>query len=356
MSLLSVVVRGAAKSMMAAKSLRPPVMNVQQAEHWVGILSSELFTRLRDEFDDNQRWPKTLVLQFTPTDGGRDRSRSGPFPPRHDVTSPEAIAQRAMRLLLGQQYVSGNPTAARQGQGHEPGLANALPCSRFALSATGLEKVEGWKSKAIEQYFAKGAAQASPVGHPAKEDGPSSTRQQAAQNAPRTPKGIAAFFQPKPTLATTSPSATVSARGPGKAVQPKDERQPPPPEGTTQAASISTSSEKPFALSGGDDEGPDNTGDGKNGEWTCEKCGQKFRQEQMAEHKDYHFALDLDRSKRSGTASGSAVSPRPPKRPNGPSAAGKTGGKRRASGGRSAPSRPSQDIKRRMEDLFSKRT
>jgi len=48
--------------MMAAKSFRPPVKNLQQIQHWATILGTELYTRVIDDFELNQRWPKNLVV------------------------------------------------------------------------------------------------------------------------------------------------------------------------------------------------------------------------------------------------------------------------------------------------------
>ncbi|KAJ3299161.1 DNA-directed DNA polymerase eta rad30 [Borealophlyctis nickersoniae] len=52
--------RNMTKSMAACKSLRPSITKDEEARHWLGILSAELFTRLQDDYELNQRWPKTL--------------------------------------------------------------------------------------------------------------------------------------------------------------------------------------------------------------------------------------------------------------------------------------------------------
>ncbi|CAJ0747410.1 10324_t:CDS:2 [Entrophospora sp. SA101] len=56
-----VVQRNISKSMMAAKSFKPPLKNFSQIEHWCKILSSELYKRLLDDYEINNRWPKTLA-------------------------------------------------------------------------------------------------------------------------------------------------------------------------------------------------------------------------------------------------------------------------------------------------------
>ncbi|KAI9140345.1 hypothetical protein BKA69DRAFT_1029597, partial [Paraphysoderma sedebokerense] len=61
----NVVTRNLTKSMMAAKSLRPPVTKLEQLHHWLGILCAELYTRLQDDFDINSRWPKTLNVRVS---------------------------------------------------------------------------------------------------------------------------------------------------------------------------------------------------------------------------------------------------------------------------------------------------
>jgi hypothetical protein len=48
--------------MMAVKSFRPSLKNLEEIQHWATILGTELYTRVMDDFELNQRWPKNLVV------------------------------------------------------------------------------------------------------------------------------------------------------------------------------------------------------------------------------------------------------------------------------------------------------
>lgn len=126
------------KSMAAIKSFRPRLSQDSQIQHWLDILSSELFTRLFDDFDLNKRWPKTLVLGVTVA--GNHRSRSCPMLNRETVQSPCQLSQRAWNLYK----------------------LDAIPLdpshllSNLSLSVTGLEKVEQDQGRLAKWLIKKG--------------------------------------------------------------------------------------------------------------------------------------------------------------------------------------------------------
>ncbi|XJO77982.1 hypothetical protein BDV3_002488 [Batrachochytrium dendrobatidis] len=104
------------QSMTACKNLTPNIHSTDDARYWLGILASELYTRVNTEFETNQRWPKLLVLHFRNPNCPADKSKSCPFPNQAQLTGSDVIFQKAWVMLESEQ--------------------TKLPCSRLSLSAT----------------------------------------------------------------------------------------------------------------------------------------------------------------------------------------------------------------------------
>ncbi|PWN51631.1 DNA/RNA polymerase [Violaceomyces palustris] len=70
------------RTMLASKSVRPPITRSQEALHWLGILSMELAIRLNEAREElSNLWPRNLVLRFIKAGQGHTpRSRQIPFP------------------------------------------------------------------------------------------------------------------------------------------------------------------------------------------------------------------------------------------------------------------------------------
>ncbi|KAJ3362905.1 DNA-directed DNA polymerase eta rad30 [Allomyces arbusculus] len=231
----SVVTRSKTKSMMAAKSLRPPATSTQQLDQWLVILCGELFTRVRDDFDVYQRWPRQLVLNVRPTNGD-DRSRSCAFPPRaHLLDSPDALVAKASALLAQ--------------------FTNAVPCGAISLQCHGFEETD--TADAMGKWMRKGnassAAAAATIPDAPNAPFAASAPQPTGPAPPATAPAPAptSFFAshaaristsppPPPPAApttTTAPAATAPARP-----------QPPPPPAPSPATAPSTSSGGAWAL------------------------------------------------------------------------------------------------------------
>ncbi|KAJ3343448.1 DNA-directed DNA polymerase eta rad30 [Gonapodya sp. JEL0774] len=163
------------KSFMSAKSLRPPISGMTEYRHWFGILATELFVRLQDEWDDNGRWPKTLVISYrTPH---LDKSRSHPFPPRSSSFTADALVHRAMDLIKQEDRFK------------------IFPCSRISMQVTGLqgEKGTGDLMKWMKTgQGGQGQGQSDAVSPLRPRQLPTTTRQ--SHRPPRPPKGLMAFF------------------------------------------------------------------------------------------------------------------------------------------------------------------
>ncbi|CAJ0858829.1 14634_t:CDS:10 [Entrophospora sp. SA101] len=130
-----VVQRNISKSMMAAKSFKPPLKSLSQVVHWCNILSSELYKRLLDDYEINNRWPKTLTIQYKCINDSTSHSKSCTFPIRSEVDSPDLISKRLYGLL-------GNSD-------------NLFPCSRLSASAIGLIKDQLTGTMDITKFITK---------------------------------------------------------------------------------------------------------------------------------------------------------------------------------------------------------
>ncbi|KNE57282.1 hypothetical protein AMAG_03014 [Allomyces macrogynus ATCC 38327] len=228
-----VVTRSKTKSMMAAKSLRPPATSTQQLDQWLAILCGEVFTRVRDDFDVYQRWPRQLVLNIRPTNGD-DRSRSCAFPPRaHLLDSPDALVAKASALLAQ--------------------FTNAVPCAAISLQCHGFEDAD--TADALGKWMRQGNASAATV-----PDAPNApfAASASATSAPPAPVPVpvpvpvsapvpapTSFFashaaristSPPPPPPTAPPLNSAPAVAPARPPPPPPTHAPPPPPAAAAAA------------------------------------------------------------------------------------------------------------------------
>ncbi|KNE66017.1 hypothetical protein AMAG_10294 [Allomyces macrogynus ATCC 38327] len=209
-----VVTRSKTKSMLAAKSLRPPAASTQQLDQWLVILCGELFTRVRDDFDVYQRWPRQLVLNIRPTNGD-DRSRSCAFPPRaHLLDSPDALVAKASALLAQ--------------------FTHPVPCAAISLQCHGFE--DAGTADALGKWMRQGNASASAT-IPDAPNAPASSGSGASSNA----SGATSFFASHAARMPTSPLPPPSS-APPTATAPAPTHRPPPPPTTAHPATAAPSS------------------------------------------------------------------------------------------------------------------
>ncbi|KAG9284815.1 hypothetical protein G9A89_003738 [Geosiphon pyriformis] len=130
-----VVQRNTTKSMMASKSFRPPIKTLANVEHWMNILATELYTRVIDDYELNQRWPRTLVMHFKCVSHQSPRSKSAPFPRRGSLKSPDILSDKILELFKSSDY--------------------AFPCTNISAAATGLVKDDSVGSVDIAKFFLK---------------------------------------------------------------------------------------------------------------------------------------------------------------------------------------------------------
>lgn len=74
----AVTPRSKPKSFMAAKTLRPALKSWQQVDCWLRLLAAELWERLEEDSQVNQRWPRTVSVQYWKS-GAATQSTGGLF-------------------------------------------------------------------------------------------------------------------------------------------------------------------------------------------------------------------------------------------------------------------------------------
>ncbi|MCJ1340005.1 DNA-directed DNA polymerase eta rad30 [Bachmanniomyces sp. S44760] len=108
------------KSMLSAKSFRPSINDLEQGVRWLRIFVADIFSRLVEEgVLENKRRPRTINLHHR--QGGQMRSRQAPIPTGRSID--EALLFDLARNLLGQVIVDGR----------------AWPCANLQLSVGGFE-------------------------------------------------------------------------------------------------------------------------------------------------------------------------------------------------------------------------
>ncbi|CAE6435250.1 unnamed protein product [Rhizoctonia solani] len=132
--------RTALKSMMASKNVRPAITTIEQARHWLAVLSAELAVRLTDARKVNTTlWPRTLVLHIRQgSNAPRSKQAAFPFVRAFNAATILAPAEKLWRMLL-------------------PGTGDfSVGVINVALGFAGLDALEPGQ-KGIEGFFsAKG--------------------------------------------------------------------------------------------------------------------------------------------------------------------------------------------------------
>lgn len=92
--------RSKPKSFMAAKSLRPALKEWSQLERWLRLLCMELWERLEEDHQANQRWPRTITL-YHKSFNQDAKSHSSEFPIfSPDLFSLDTLVIHLSRVLL----------------------------------------------------------------------------------------------------------------------------------------------------------------------------------------------------------------------------------------------------------------
>ncbi|KAH8838479.1 hypothetical protein MCOR27_008466 [Pyricularia oryzae] len=109
------------KSMLSAKSFRPSIHSVDQANKWLRIFSADIFSRLVEEgVLENKRRPKTMNLHHR--HNGQSKARSCPIPQGVRVLDDSVLYELAQNLLR-QIVMEGK----------------VWPCDNLSLNVSGFE-------------------------------------------------------------------------------------------------------------------------------------------------------------------------------------------------------------------------
>jgi DNA polymerase eta len=269
------------KSMLSAKSFRPSINSVEQAERWLRIFAADIYGRLvEDGVLEHRRRPKTLALHHR--QGAQVRSRQSPIPGSTpiDETLLFELGRTLLRQIVGDGF--------------------AWPCANLSMSVGGFEDGVG-KNKAIDSFLLRGD-QAKTINHPAKDratDSPSETLQPSEKRRKVEDDGIKRFFNQWPENNTKHQASEVKSKG--LVTDPKE-------------------SSENVLLS----EGSVNLelAEVSNGFYTCGRCGKSLPEDERDEHDDWHFAKKLERQERQASIRSQPVA-RPPNNAGSSSARGR---------------------------------
>jgi DNA polymerase eta len=237
------------KSMLSAKSFRPSINNLDQAEKWLRIFAADIYGRLVEEgVLENKRRPKTAALHHR--QGGQVRSRQLPIP--GSATIDENLLFDLGTALLRQVSADGS----------------AWPCANLSLSVGGFE--DGVvKNKAIDGFLLRGEQAKSADSHSRIHTTDDSTVQQPDEKRRKLEDtGLKRFFS-RPSDPETTLFSGVD--------EPEDE--------TALSADQTMSNANPE-----EQEDPN--------VFSCSRCGKSLPDEEEEEHNDWHFAKDLEAQER----------------------------------------------------------
>ncbi|KAJ5958273.1 uncharacterized protein N7479_005423 [Penicillium vulpinum] len=264
------------KSMLSAKSFRPSINSVDQAEKWLRIFAADIYGRLvEDGVLENRRRPKVITIHHRTA---QFRSRQIPIPGSSAID--ENLLYDLASTLLRQVVADGK----------------AWPCSNLSLSVSSFEDGVS-NNKAIEGFLIRGD-QAKALNHSSRpRDTDDSPSEQAStekrRKLDREGSKIKNFF--------------------GNSSHPEDT-------GADERDSPQEPAEMDPKLSG-------------IPQFVCPRCSKSMIEYEKEEHDDWHFAKDLASQDREEAK---ASQPPPPTKSNarGTSARGRSG---RGGGGRGKP-------------------
>ncbi|KAJ4514322.1 N-acetyltransferase eso1 [Exophiala dermatitidis] len=166
------------KSMLSAKSFRPSINSVEQANRWLRIFVADIYARLVEEgVTENKRRPKTITLHHR--QGAQTRSQQLPIPQGKKID--ENTLFELAKTLLGQVVVDGR----------------AWPCANLSLSVGGFEDgVAG--NKGIDTFLLKGDEAKAALEPPSRSNtatpNPEEPRPEKRRRLNEAPPSIARFF------------------------------------------------------------------------------------------------------------------------------------------------------------------
>ncbi|RAL12704.1 DNA-directed DNA polymerase eta [Aspergillus homomorphus CBS 101889] len=275
------------KSMLSAKSFRPSINNIDQAEKWLRIFAADIYGRLvEDGLLEHRRRPKTVALHHR--QGAQVRSRQIPIPGSSPID--ENLLFNLGLTLLRQVIVDGR----------------AWPCANLSLSVGGFEDGVS-KNKAIDSFLLRGEqAKSAQNTRSLSTDDLMDIQQPSEKRLKTDTDGIRRFFA-KPPKAGASPQLT---------------------ESTLEEAMQGTELEQSGIEASPEDDRPQSAD--ALSVYTCSRCGKSLPEHERAEHDDWHFAKDLVDQENQATRSS----------PQTPSSSNHGASHSRSRGGRSSRGKP----------------
>ena len=241
------------KSMLSAKSFRPSINSMGQAEKWLHIFAADIYGRLvEDGVLENRRRPRVITLHHRTV---QSKSRQMHIPASNAIDE-DLLFDLAKNLL--RQVVA---------DGH------AWPCSNLSLSVSSFEDGVG-KNKAIEGFLLRGE-QAKSLSHSIRpRDSESASREQPPGKRKKVDdSGIKRFFL-----------HSLNAKDPG--FNGED------PAGSDNEGLQSPPDQDPDFVTPeileGQIEGAEYA------QYTCPQCSKPIPEYEREEHDDWHFAKDLE--------------------------------------------------------------
>ncbi len=232
------------KSMLSAKSFRPSINNLDQADKWLRIFAADIYGRLVEEgVLEHKRRPKTAALHHR--QGAQVKSRQLPIP--GSATIDEDLLFDIGKTLLRQVAIDGS----------------AWPCANLSLSVGGFEDGVS-KNRAIDGFLLRGdqARNVAPSGltHTMDE---LSAEQSAKKRRKFEDNGPGRFFNKQPGVKQVQP-ANVSECKPDNSQLFGDDL----PNDQTELS--------PWSV------------------YDCPRCGKNIQVDGKDEHNDWHYAKDLE--------------------------------------------------------------
>ncbi|KAE8146461.1 hypothetical protein BDV25DRAFT_162364 [Aspergillus avenaceus] len=252
------------KSMLSAKSFRPSINTVDQAEKWLRIFAADIYGRLvEDGVLEHRRRPKTLALHHR--QGAQVRSRQIPIPGSTPID--ENLLYELGQTLLRQVVADGR----------------AWPCANLSMSVGGFEDGVS-KNKAIDSFLLRGdqAKGFSPTAKDRVVDEPSTRPSEKRRKL--EDDGIKRFFN-------QSPGAEAD---PGSAGS----------EGIMMESEGNDDNILPLKSSGSPQ-----LADASLGMYNCSRCGKTMSEFERDEHEDWHFAKELVQQEREAATRSQAGRP-----------------------------------------------
>ncbi|CAO3620499.1 unnamed protein product [Cunninghamella blakesleeana] len=121
------------KSLVAAKSLYPPIKHHDELSPWFNVLSGEIYNRIITNFQDHQTWPRTLSVSYRCSQSGKYVSKSTSMLHRSELTSLEKLSRKVESLFTA--------------------IDIEFPCNHLSVMANGLIPSSIISNRSITSFF-----------------------------------------------------------------------------------------------------------------------------------------------------------------------------------------------------------